>query len=190
MDKNQYDEIVKKVSLRRKDVLENSLTVHEHNTLTNTNPLRGSLDSFNEYLQTVNKLFTLFDRYDCMLPEDFKFESIYHGDSDNMGNPEYHDIYFVDYDGFKTGEVKFINDHRTTIIYDTCWRTIKEMSGNVIVPCGLLHHDDKRIIIVKMCGDIDKVTWFLLKNKENIIDQYNKVTSDFFTRLTRPDNKE
>lgn len=188
MDKNQYDEIVKKVASRRKDVLENSLTLHEHNTLANTNPLRDPLDRFNEYMQTANKLYVSFDRYDCMLPEDFKFESIYHGDSDNMGNPEYHDIYFVDCDGFKTtDEVKFINDHRTTIIYDTCWRTIKEMSGNVIVPCGLLHHDDKRIIIVKMCGDIDKVTQFLLENKENIIKQYNTVTSDF---LTRPDNKE
>ena len=188
MDKNQYEDIVKKVALRRKDVLENGLTVHEHNRLTNTNPLRGPLDIFNEYLQTANKLYTLFDRYDCMLPEDFKFESIYHGDADVMGIPECHDIHFVDYDEFKTGDVKFINDHRTAIIYDTCWRTIKEMSGNVIVPCGLLHHDiDKRLIIVKMCGDIDDVTQFLLNNKENIIDQYNKVTLDF---LTRPDNKE
>lgn len=187
MDKNQYDEIIDKVALRRKDTLENSLTIREDNILRTTNPLRCSLDSFNEYIQTANKLYTLFDRYDCMLPEDFKFESIYHGDSDNMGNPEYHDIHFVDYDGFKTGDVKFIKDHRTLTIYDICWRTIKEMSGNVIVPCGLLHHDDKRLIIVKMCGDIDKVTRFLLDNKENIIDQYNKVTSDF---LTRPDNKE
>lgn len=186
MDKNQYDKTIEKVVNRRIHVIENALSIHESKVLS-SNPVKESLDKFDEYVNIVYKMRSLLDRYDCMLPEDFKFESIYHGDSDNMGNPEYHDIYFVDYDGFKTGEVKFINDHRTTIIYDTCWRTIKEMSGNVIVPCGLLHHDDKRLIIVKMCGDIDKVTQFLLENKENIIKQYNTVTSDF---LTRPDNKE